>query len=108
MNAFQATVTVLLALNHISFSISPLTRSLVGLSKRIDTLVGDAATLHQTDTLQLGEVCQADHRIIGQIDTAAEVNIADAVAAADESLHSLVSNLVAVSEMQIMQVFAKP
>lgn len=110
MDSLQAAVArgIVFAGNDVAVRIPTRTQSLVRLCQSVDTLVSDIGTLDQPDSLQLGEGRQAGDRVVGQVDAASEIDVADPVTALDEALDGVVRDVAAVAEVDVMQVLAQP
>lgn len=83
-------------------------RTLVSLSCEChDALVGDVATLDQSNTLELGECRELFNRLIRQVLTAGKVNVANASAHADQLLNASIRNARTVAKMDVVEILAK-
>lgn len=106
MDALQAGSKVLAAQKH-PVGVPPHPRTVCGLGKRKDGLIGNATALDQAYALQLGQGGQASDRHVREERAAPQINVADAVAAPHQADDALVGDLAAVAEMNVVQVLAK-
>lgn len=83
-------------------------RTLVSLpGKRHDALVGDVAALDKANPLELGERRELFNRLVRQILTAGEINVADTSAHPNQLLDTSVGNPRTVAKVDVVEVLAK-
>ena len=76
-------------------------------SQGADAAVSDVAALDQANALQLGKLSEERDGLVGEIQAAGKVDIANSVAILDKMADSIISDAATVAQVQEMQVFAE-
>ena len=98
VNSFQAAAMVFVM--DIARSVAPGPASIIGSGQGEYALVGNTRALHKTYPLELRQGGQKSYGFVGQMRTACQVDISDAVAGLDQSLNSLVGDVPAMAQME--------
>jgi hypothetical protein len=106
MHPLQA-ASMIFVLDDVTSSVTAGTAAMVGLGECIHALVGDAGALDQAYPFKLGQSRQSGDGFVSQVDTATQIDVADAVTELDKALDSLVGDMAAVTQMDIVEISAE-
>ena len=106
MNTLEAW-SVKITTNEHSIRVPADSWSVRGFRQRKYRLIGDLTTLDESNSLEFWQLRKSLNRIIRQVETAAQINVANAIAALHQLLDAFIRNIPAVPKMHVVQVFAE-
>lgn len=90
-----------------SIGISSCVVPLVSLGKSKHRSIGDIATLYQAYSFQLGQDSKARDGLVGEVQTATKVDVANSIAVVDKAFDRFVRQVGTMTQVNIVQVLAE-